>query len=152
MKLLRFRLQSLGLALVSILVVACGSVPVVQTPKSPSEIPQTADQDDTANDIEGSYDNTLKWSTASEIDNFGFDIFRADNEDGPFVRLNDSPIPGAGTSDVPTYYEYVDDTIDPHRGYYYYIESISINGERERFTPTNYAAPKIDPSGSEDPS
>lgn len=152
MKHLRFLLQALGLALVSILAVACGSAPVTPTPEPPSESPQNADQDDSANDTQASFDNTLKWSTASEIDNFGFDIYRAENEDGPFVRLNDSPIPGAGTSDVPTYYEYVDDTIDPRRGYYYYIESISINGERERFTPTNYAAPKIDPAGSQDPS
>ena len=45
--------------------------------------------------------NTLKWTTASEVDNFGFDIFRGSSEDGPFERVNETPIAGAGTVDEP---------------------------------------------------
>ncbi len=36
-----------------------------------------------------------------------------DTEGGPFARLTDSPISGAGTTDAPTSYEFADDTIDP---------------------------------------
>lgn len=86
--------------------------------------------------------NTLRWTTASEIDNFGFDVYRGDTADGPFERLTDQPVAGAGTADVPTDYAYVDETIDPTREYFYYVESISMGGERVRFTPIMRAPAK----------
>lgn len=79
--------------------------------------------------------NKLKWSTASEVDNFGFDIYRSAVEDGPFERITQTPMAGAGTVDAPQYYEFVDADIDPTQDYYYYVESISIDGVRERFSP-----------------
>lgn len=78
---------------------------------------------------------TLKWTTASEVDNFGYDVYRGASEDGPFERRTEDPVLGAGTTDEPTSYRYVDDGLVPGRDYYYYVESISIHGERERFTP-----------------
>lgn len=89
------------------------------------------------------YTNTLKWKTASEVENFGFDVYRGDAEEGPFERLTETPIPGAGTVDEPQAYVFVDRTIDPRRAYWYYVESISLDGIRERFTPVFRAAPKI---------
>jgi hypothetical protein len=79
--------------------------------------------------------NTLRWTTASEVSNFGFDIYRGDTENGPFTRITASPIPGAGTTDEPQSYVWVDDAIDPSRDYWYYIESISMDSIRERFSP-----------------
>lgn len=86
--------------------------------------------------------NTPKWSTASELENFGFDVYRGDSEEGPFERLTQTPIQGAGTSDEPHSYSYRDDTIDPCREYWYYVESISTSGTREKFTPTFRAPAK----------
>lgn len=86
--------------------------------------------------------NTLRWTTASEVDNFGFDIYRATEEEGPFERITEQPIAGAGTTDEPQSYVWVDDTIDPSHGYHYYIESISMAGVRERFSPVVYIGPK----------
>ena len=79
--------------------------------------------------------NTLKWSTASEVDNFGFDVYRSTLEEGPFERITGTPIEGAGTVDAPQYYEFIDADIEPTQDYYYYVESISIDGVRERFSP-----------------
>jgi len=86
--------------------------------------------------------NTLRWTTASEVSNFGFDIFRGESEDGPFERVTSSPIPGAGTVDEPQSYVWVDSDIDPTRDYWYYIESISMDSVRERFSPIIKAAAK----------
>jgi len=86
--------------------------------------------------------NTLKWSTASEVENFGYDVYRAEKEDGPYVRINPQPIPGATTVDEPSFYQYVDADIDPAKGYFYYVESISLKGVREKFTPVIKAPPK----------
>ena len=89
-----------------------------------------------------SFKNKLRWSTASEVDNFGYDVYRAESEDGPFERVNPDPIHGAGTTDETSHYEYVDAAIDPHKDYYYYIESISLAGFREKFTPVYKAKAK----------
>jgi len=86
--------------------------------------------------------NTARWSTASEQDSFAFDVYRGDTEKGTFVKLTKDPIPGAGTSDETHKYEYRDDTIDPCKEYWYYVESISTKGSREKFTPTFRAPPK----------
>ncbi|REJ74530.1 MAG: hypothetical protein DWQ36_20760 [Acidobacteria bacterium] len=94
------------------------------------------------------YKNTIRWATASEVDNFGFDVFRGEAEDGPFAKINDDPIEGGGTTDSPRHYSYVDDTIDPHQVYFYYVESIALDGTREQFTPIAKVGPKIKP-GSE---
>jgi hypothetical protein len=79
--------------------------------------------------------NTIKWSTASEVENFGYDVFRGDKEEGPFTRLNAKTIAGAGTVDEPRAYQYVDASIEPGKAYWYYVESISLAGVREKFTP-----------------
>jgi hypothetical protein len=80
--------------------------------------------------------NKIKWETASELNNFGFDVFRGENEEGPFTRVNENTIPGAGSIDTPRQYEFIDDTIEAEKVYWYYVESISMSGERQKFTPT----------------
>jgi len=79
--------------------------------------------------------NTLKWTTASEVENFGFDIYRGDLEEGPFEKMTEDPLPGAGTTDEPQSYLWEDFDIEKGRDYFYYIESISMSGVRERFSP-----------------
>lgn len=93
--------------------------------------------------------NTLKWTTASEVDNFGFDIYRSLDKDGPFDRITDDPLPGAGTIDEPQKYVLVDAEIDPTKDYYYYIESISLGGVREKFSPV-IRSPAKRPVGGKD--
>jgi len=89
------------------------------------------------------YTNTVRWATASESDIFGYHVYRGASEEGPFERLTDDPIPGAGNTDETNHYEFVDDTIDPHRAYYYYVETVSMGGEQSRFTPIIRAEPKL---------
>ena len=79
--------------------------------------------------------NTVRWATASEKDNFGYDVYRGLSEQGPFERINGDTIPGAGTTDIPQQYEYTDSAIQPGVVYWYYVESISLNGDRQRMTP-----------------
>ncbi|VAW36169.1 hypothetical protein MNBD_GAMMA01-78 [hydrothermal vent metagenome] len=89
--------------------------------------------------------NNIKWKTASEQDNFGYDIYRANTEDGEYSIINEDTIEGAGTTDSATAYEFHDDTIDPCKQYYYYIESISMDGVREAFTPKFQSKLKLQP-------
>ncbi len=87
--------------------------------------------------------NRIKWSTASELNNFGFDVFRGDAEEGPFDKISPRTIAGAGNSDTPNRYEFVDASIETGKAYWYYVESISMSGEREKFTPTFQSKPKF---------
>ena len=86
--------------------------------------------------------NVIRWSTASEQGNFGYDVYRGLAEEGPFVRVNQEPIAGAGTTDMPQRYEFRDESIEPDTVYWYYVESISLNGERRRMTPIYASTPR----------
>jgi len=86
--------------------------------------------------------NRIKWVTASELNNFGYDVLRGDSEQGPFDRINEPTIPGAGNSDTPNRYEFIDKTIEAGKAYWYYVESISMSGQRQKFTPTIQTKPK----------
>ena len=86
--------------------------------------------------------NTAQWTTASEEDNFGYDVYRADAEKGPFVKITRQPILGNGTTAETHQYKYVDDSIDPCKEYWYYVESISTDGQREKFTDVFHAPAK----------
>jgi hypothetical protein len=79
---------------------------------------------------------TLTWSTASEMDNYGFFVKRADDEKGPFKALNVKILPGGGNSDVPLEYKYVDENVVMGKTYFYYLESVSTTGVKEKFSPT----------------
>jgi hypothetical protein len=85
--------------------------------------------------------NTLRWKT-NDVSNFGYDIFRAESEEGPFVKINNRPVSGALQPGSVQTFEYEDRAIDPRKDYWYYVESISLLGERVRFTPTLKAPAK----------
>lgn len=114
----------------------------VEAPVASDENSEAA-SDEARTGEEQEYSNTLRWTTASELDNFAFDVYRGDHEEGPFERLTESPISGAGTTDITSRYSFEDSTIDPYRAYYYYVESISLQGVREQFTPIIHAKPKL---------
>ena len=78
---------------------------------------------------------TLSWSTASEVDNYGFLVLRGDQEEGPFKVVTPKVIAGAGTSDVPHQYHWEDVEVVPGQTYYYYLESVSLQGAKEKFSP-----------------
>lgn len=78
---------------------------------------------------------TLKWTTASEVDNAGFYVFRGDTKEGPFKLLNETMLPGAGNAETPSKYVFDDKDVEQGRTYYYYLESISLQGVKEKFSP-----------------
>ncbi len=90
--------------------------------------------------------NTARWTTASEANTFAYDVYRGDSENGKFIKLSKQPILGNGTTSETHKYEFVDDTIDPCKEYWYYVEEISTAGERMKFTSVFKAKAKRSPA------
>lgn len=75
---------------------------------------------------------TLRWRTESEVNNLGFYIYHSESKGGPFVRVNDAMIPGAGNSAIYHEYEYTDKDVEAGRRYFYYIEDVDVSGMKNR--------------------
>jgi len=91
--------------------------------------------------------NTARWTTASEANTFGYDVYRGDSENGKFTRITKTPVLGNGTTSETHKYEFVDDSIDPCREYWYYVEEITTSGTRTKFTTVFKAKAKRHPEG-----
>ena len=76
----------------------------------------------------------ITWSTQSELNNAGFFIRRSQQRDGRFVVVNPTMIPGAGTTSEKQFYTYTDTTARPNVVYYYQIEDVSFDGNRQTLT------------------
>jgi hypothetical protein len=93
--------------------------------------------------------NTARWTTASETNTFGYDVYRSDSENGKYARISKKPVLGNGTTSETHKYEFVDDTIDPCKEYWYYVEEITTAGERSKFTSVFKAKAKRQPAAAD---
>ncbi len=71
---------------------------------------------------------TLQWATATERDNYGFNLYRATSEDGERTLLNAEMIPSlvAPGSPYGAEYEFVDNTAEAGVQYFYWLEDVDI--------------------------
>jgi hypothetical protein len=86
--------------------------------------------------------NTLTWKT-DDVSNLGYDVYRSESEAGPFVKVNERPVPGTLKPGKVQTFQYEDRAIDPRKDYWYYVECITLQGERLKFTPTLRAPAKV---------
>jgi len=70
----------------------------------------------------------LTWRTASEIDTAGFHLWRADTEEGEYIRLTDALIASEGGPTWGAEYTYEDADVEPGWTYYYKLEEVADNG------------------------
>ena len=76
----------------------------------------------------------ITWSTQSELNNAGFFIKRSQQRNGQFKVINATMVPGAGTTSEKQFYTFTDTTAQPNVVYYYQIEDISLDGNRQTLT------------------
>ena len=76
----------------------------------------------------------IAWETQSELNNAGFFIKRSQQRNGNFVVVNPTMVPGAGTTSEKQSYTYTDTTAQPNVVYYYQIEDVSLDGNRQTLT------------------
>lgn len=75
----------------------------------------------------------LVWSAEQEDQTFGYLVYRASAREGPFVRLNARVIT-VGSGPSAGKYAYEDESVEPGRSYFYYLESVSKGGEKRRIS------------------
>ena len=76
----------------------------------------------------------ITWATQSELNNAGFFIKRSQQRESEFKIINATMIPGAGTTSEKQFYTYTDTTAHPILLYYYQIEDVSLDGQRQMLT------------------
>ena len=82
----------------------------------------------------------VEWSTATELDTAGFNLYRGENPEGPFVKVNTAIIPASSGPLTGSDYSYLDENVRPERTYYYELEEIAVGGRTSRFGPISVKA------------
>jgi acyl-CoA synthetase (AMP-forming)/AMP-acid ligase II len=77
----------------------------------------------------------LNWTTGAEISTAGFNLYRSENPDGPFVRINPQLIPTSASSIAGGSYQYQDLAAISGRTYFYQLEDVELNGASVRHSP-----------------
>jgi hypothetical protein len=89
-------------------------------------------------------DILIEWQTVSELDNLGFNLYRADTASLPelrgtergLVQLNSSLIP-APCSGQGSAYEFVDQEVEMGETYVYWLEDVDTNGQTTLHGPVS---------------
>lgn len=84
----------------------------------------------------------LKWSTESEIDNVGFNLYRSESKGGEYVQINDDLIQALGTQTEGSSYEFTDEDVQNRKTYWYKLEDIDTNGISTMHGPVS-ATPRL---------
>lgn len=77
----------------------------------------------------------VEWTTESEVNLAGFNIYRSENRDGPYVKLNDTLIPASPDPVTGGSYTYTDSTAEPGVIYYYQLEDVELDGKSTMHGP-----------------
>ncbi len=86
----------------------------------------------------------VQWSTASEIETLGFNVFRADTIAGPFVyQVNKTLVAPKGDSLTGGQYKLTDHDIQVGRTYFFLLQELQMGGQTEDFGPIEIAVNSI---------
>lgn len=77
----------------------------------------------------------VEWTTASELNTAGFNLYRGERAGGPFERVNKQLIPASPDPLSGGEYAYLDQQVIPGVTYYYELEEVNLDGGKERFGP-----------------
>lgn len=76
----------------------------------------------------------LKWSVANEQTVYGYVIYRAEAEQGPYSRINKEMLRAAGDEHVDGVYQWRDVSAQPGKTYWYSIAVVQKDGRRQQLT------------------
>jgi hypothetical protein len=82
----------------------------------------------------------VEWTTESEFNLAGFNVYRSENPGGSFLRLNGALIPASSDPVVRGRYVYTDTTAVAGGTYYYKLEDVELDGGSTMHGPIELAA------------
>lgn len=82
----------------------------------------------------------IRWSTETEVNTAGYNVYRSEGEDGPWTRLNESLIPGASDPLRGGDYVYTDTNVIAGQVYWYELEEVETTGRSLRLRRTQATA------------
>lgn len=77
----------------------------------------------------------LKWQVEEEQQSYGYAVFRADAESGPFQRVSHPIIKRISAESQGASYAWRDNSAKAGQTYWYYVTTIYTDGRRERLSP-----------------
>ena len=77
----------------------------------------------------------VEWTTESEVNQAGFNIYRSENPDGPYVKLSDSLVPASLDPVTGGDYSFTDTTATAGVTYYYKLEDVELDGKTTMHGP-----------------
>ena len=75
----------------------------------------------------------ITWTTESEVNTSGFNVFRSTSRDGEYTQINTSLIPSQADPVLGGKYSYQDDQVAPGQTYYYKLEEVETTGARTTY-------------------
>lgn len=88
----------------------------------------------------------VEWTTESEVETAGFNLYRSERSEGPYVRVNPALIPGASDPILGGKYTYTDTNVVAGRTYYYKLEDVELDGATTVHGPIEVVAEAAHPS------
>ena len=82
----------------------------------------------------------VEWTTESEVETAGFNLYRSESPDGPYVKVNPDLIPGASDPLLGGHYVYTDTDVVAGRTYYYKLEDVELDGTTTLHGPIEVVA------------
>lgn len=92
---------------------------------------------------------SVAWATGSEINTAGFNLYRSDSAQGPYVRINSELIPASNDALAGANYQYLDENTVAGHTYYYQLEDVELNGASVRHPAVEVTAAYSAASGGE---
>jgi hypothetical protein len=87
----------------------------------------------------------VEWTTESELNTAGFNLYRGESPDGPFpLKVNDALIPASPDPLVGGEYLFVDKAARPGATYYYQLEEVEKSGVTNTYGPVEAHSSGLD--------
>jgi hypothetical protein len=77
----------------------------------------------------------VEWTTVSEINTAGFNLYRSESPEGPYTKINAQLIPTSSDPIIGSKYVYKDTATVSGRTYYYQLEDVEFSGASVRHGP-----------------
>jgi hypothetical protein len=82
----------------------------------------------------------VEWTTESEVNLAGFNVYRSEDPEGPYVKLNEVLIPASRDPLAGASYVYTDTTAMAGVTYYYKLEDVELDGRSTIHGPIELVA------------